>query len=64
MRWIILSLLVLCSGCQSVAGLAESLNTREVTSCIYATGAIGPYAQARIVSATGGASLSMCLDRE
>lgn len=62
--WLLLLGVALCGGCTGVASLAETLNAREVMSCVYATGAVGPYAHARIVSATGGASLDMCLRQE
>lgn len=56
---------VLClgfSGCTGLASLAETLNTRQVTSCLWYQGAAGPYAQVTGVTATGGAKLDLCLE--
>lgn len=61
--WIICG--VLCgglSGCAGVASLADSLNARQVTSCVWAQGSYGPFMGLRVVTATGGADLKTCLE--
>lgn len=61
--WCIVGLIVVCgAGCTSVERLAEVLNDRQLTSCIWFTGNAGPYASVRTVTATGGAQLNECFN--
>jgi hypothetical protein len=54
------------SGCAGFASLAQTLNDRNVQSCVYWSGFAGggwpgvPQVQIRGVTATGGVSLKMC----
>lgn len=50
------------SGCTGLASLADTLNTRQVTSCLWYQGAAGPYAHVTGVTATGGAKLELCVE--
>ena len=62
---LLLALLLLLSGCATsrIEALAQALNERQVSSCIYVTGAYGLFLSVRLVSATGGQSLHECLLR-
>ena len=60
-RLLVLSLSLMLSGCTGLAGLAQTLNDRQVISCLWYSGAAGPWAQVRGVTATGGALLDGCL---
>ena len=66
---VLLSLLVMLSGCTGFASLAETLNARNVQSCIRWQGFAGggwpgvPQVQVNGVTATGGVTLAMCLGR-
>ena len=57
------------SGCSGFASLAETLNARNVQSCIRWQGIIGggwpgvPQIQAQGVTATGGIDLTHCVGR-
>lgn len=62
---------VLClvlSGCSSFSSLADTLNKRQVQSCLYWQGFAGggwpgvPQMQVRGVTATGGVLLEQCTD--
>ena len=54
--------LLLCCGCTGLASLANTLNERQITSCLWYQGAAGPYAQVTGVTATGGAKLDLCVE--
>ena len=55
---------VCVSSCTSVGRLAETLNARELQSCLWYTGNAGPYAMVRGVTATGGVAIRECLRGE
>ena len=58
-----LGMILLCvvlNGCAGIASLADSLNERDVKSCIWAQGSYGPFVGLRLVSVTGGATLAEC----
>ena len=63
---IVLSYAVALSGCSGFASLAETLNARNVQSCIRWQGVIGggwpgvPQIQAQGVTSTGGMDLMQC----
>lgn len=59
---ILVGLLASLMGCNGIASLADTLNTRQMTSCLWYQGAAGPYAQVTGVTATGGASLETCVE--
>ncbi len=52
----------LLGGCMNVDRLADTLNKRNITSCIWAVGSYGPFVGVQLLSATGGASLDTCMD--
>jgi hypothetical protein len=47
----------LLAGCFS---LTEALTERQVHSCVYTLGFLGPFVLVRTIHATGGASLTDC----
>ena len=51
-------------GCTSFASLANTLNDRQVQSCLFYQGMVGPYAHVRGITATGGAPLDVCLKEQ
>lgn len=51
------------TGCASVHELAETLNERQVTSCIYISGMYPPFVSVRGIIATGGALVETCMNR-
>jgi hypothetical protein len=51
-------------GCADFASMAETLNARQVQSCVYVQGGYGLFAGARVVTATGGVSIETCLREE
>ena len=69
MRWVLgmLSLLLALQGCTGFASLAQTLNERQVQSCIRWQGFAGggwpgvPQMQVYGVTATGGVSLAQCV---
>ena len=62
-RSLVLLVLVLGSGCMSVERLAATLESRQVNSCIYFTGAYAAFLGVHGVVATGGARVETCLER-
>ena len=65
----LLCVCLICGGCQSLASLAESLNARQVQSCLYysgfAGGALtGAQVQIRGITATGGVKFEVCTGKE
>jgi hypothetical protein len=52
--------LALLLGCADMRSLIEDLNTRQVTSCIWAAGSYGPFMGVQLLTATGGATLEQC----
>ncbi len=58
---LLLCLCILYTGCTSFASLGDTLNERQVQSCVYTQGAAGLFVQVRSVSATGGIPLETCL---
>jgi len=62
-RATLLALALLLGGCtqQRIATMAEALNSRQVSSCIWVTGGYGMFASVRLVTATGGQPLAECL---
>lgn len=64
MKSLSLCLFLLClTGCaSSVASLAETLNQRNVQSCLWYQGSAGPYAHIQGVTATGGLPVAQCLE--
>lgn len=61
-RWLLAWLLLwvcLESGC-TLASMASHLNERDVKSCIYMLGFVGPFQAVRSVTATGGMTLEEC----
>ena len=74
MRWFwyvcaMLSIGVSASGCSGLASLADSMNARQIQSCIRWQGIIGggwpgvPQIQAQGVTATGGMDLMQCVGK-
>lgn len=59
---VLLGITLWLSGCTGLASLADTLNTRQVQSCLWYQGAAGPYAQVTGVTATGGAKLELCVE--
>lgn len=58
------ALFTLLSGCTGLASLADSLNERQVQSCIQWQGhisSLGGGVQVRGVTATGGVPLASCV---
>ena len=56
----LLLLALLLGGCTSVDHLADTLNKRGDTACIWASGAYGPFIGASVLIATGGATIDQC----
>jgi len=57
---LLLLLVVLLGGCADVASLAETMNRRQISSCLWATGAYGPFVGVAALVATGGATMEQC----
>jgi hypothetical protein len=58
---------VACTACvrpdsEQVDSLIRDLNARQATSCVYIQGNAAAYLTVRIITATGGALLTDCLD--
>lgn len=47
-------------GCTSVAQLADTMNERHITSCLWITGSYGPFVGVNALMATGGATIEEC----
>lgn len=67
MHWWLLGVLLTLSGCSSYAQFIDTLNSRNLSSCLYYTGTVnGGYGASgglliRGVSVTGGADLAQCM---
>ena len=48
------------SGCTGFSSLVQSLNERQVQSCLYYEGNISAYVRLKGISATGGVKLEDC----
>jgi hypothetical protein len=48
------------AGCLGLGGLADTMNDRQVRSCIYSIGFVGPFVVAQTITATGGVTLEEC----
>lgn len=60
-RWSLCLALLCLAGCTSnVADIVTALNDRQVTSCIFLTGSYGPFVGLRVITATGGATITDC----
>jgi hypothetical protein len=57
----VLSGVLLLPGCADFASMAETLNARQIQSCVYVQGGYGLFAGARMITATGGVPLETCL---
>lgn len=53
--------LLTCQGCADYQALLDGLSSRQVTSCVWLSGAAGPWVSVRAVTATGGAELAQCM---
>jgi len=51
----------LLGGCVSVEHLADTMNNRNISSCITFSGAYGVFVGIHGVTATGGATIAECL---
>ena len=61
MRWLRAGVLLWSlGGCVSVDHLADTLNKRQVTSCIWGTGSYSLFFGVSLVAATGGATIEQC----
>lgn len=56
-------LTLLLSGCTSYQAMLDGLNERNVSSCLWFSGNVGPYAGLRAVTATGQADLTKCMQQ-
>jgi len=62
MRYVLAVLCLALAGCTANGiDLTAALQQREVTSCLWYSGAATPYASVIGVTATGGATLEQCL---
>jgi len=59
-RALLLTALLGWSGCASIDHLADTLNKRGDTACIWASGAYGPFVGVSVLIATGGATIDQC----
>lgn len=65
-KFLCLLLLPFLSGCTGLASLAETMNDRQIKSCLYWSGFVGGalngvQAQVKGVTSTGGVSFDTCL---
>jgi hypothetical protein len=58
--WGVLLLGLLCGGCASIDHLADTLNKRGDTACLWVSGAYGPFVGVSALIATGGTTIDQC----